>query len=128
CGTKAMCPTSCGLGISASEGRKGPRATPCRCKTWRCRVASPVGAVLWSRAMDTPSPQTADPFSEPGFRDRARKGLLAQPSQAIFDPRSGRALGPSDWDLSPEFLGDLAVMAPPRPAAVLVPIVLRETL
>ena len=78
--------------------------------------------------MDTPSHQTADPFSEAGFRARARKGLLREPSQAIFDPRSGRALGPSDWDLSPEFLGDLAVMAPPRPAAVLVPIVLRDEL
>ena len=68
--------------------------------------------------MDTPSPQTADPFSEAGFRARARKGLLREPSQAIFDPRSGRALGPSDWDLSPEFLGDLAVMAPPRPIEI----------
>ena len=76
--------------------------------------------------MDISPPQTADPFSEPGFRARAHKGLLAEPSQAIFDPRSGRALGPSDWDLSPEFMGDLAVMAPPRPAAVLVPIVLRR--
>ena len=71
---------------------------------------------------------TADPFSEPGFRARARKGLVTEPSQAIFDPRSGRALGPSDWDLSPEFMGDLAVMAPPRAAAVLVPIVLRDEL
>ena len=78
---------------------------------------------------NTPLRDTAsDPFSEPGFRARARKGLLGAPSQAIFDPRSGRALGPSDWDLSPEFLGDLAVMAPPRPAAVLVPIVLRPQL
>jgi 8-oxo-dGTP pyrophosphatase MutT (NUDIX family) len=78
--------------------------------------------------MVTPPQDPADPFSEPGFRARAAKGLLAEPSQAIFDPRSGRALGPSDWDLSPEFLGDLAVMAPPRPAAVLVPIVLRPQL
>ncbi len=43
-------------------------------------------------------------------------------------PRTGRALGPSDWDLEPEFKGDLAVMEPPRPAAVLVPIVLRQPL
>ena len=78
--------------------------------------------------MITPHQDAPDPFSEPGFRARAAKGLLAEPSQAIFDPRSGRALGPSDWDLSPEFLGDLAVMAPPRPAAVLVPIVLRAQL
>jgi 8-oxo-dGTP pyrophosphatase MutT (NUDIX family) len=47
---------------------------------------------------------------------------------AIFDPRSGQALGPSDWDLNPEFKGDLAVMPPPRPAAVLVPVMLRPAL
>jgi 8-oxo-dGTP pyrophosphatase MutT (NUDIX family) len=78
--------------------------------------------------MNMPFDDIADPFSEAGFRARARKGLLTSPSNAIFDPRSGRALGPSDWDLNPEFVDDLAVMAPPRPAAVLVPIVLRGTL
>jgi 8-oxo-dGTP pyrophosphatase MutT (NUDIX family) len=78
--------------------------------------------------MDMPLDHIAQPFTEAGFRARARKGLLAEPSDAIFDPRSGRALGPSDWDLNPEFVGDLAVMAPPRAAAVLVPIMLREEL
>jgi 8-oxo-dGTP pyrophosphatase MutT (NUDIX family) len=78
--------------------------------------------------MNMPLEDVADPFTEAGFRVRARAGLLAEPSQSIFDPRSGRALGPSDWDLNPEFMGDLAVMASPRPAAVLVPIVLRESL
>jgi 8-oxo-dGTP pyrophosphatase MutT (NUDIX family) len=78
--------------------------------------------------MDTPLHEVADPFAEAGFRALARRGLNATPSEAIFDPRSGRALGPSDWDLNPEFVGDLAVMSPPRPAAVLVPIVLRPAL
>jgi 8-oxo-dGTP pyrophosphatase MutT (NUDIX family) len=78
--------------------------------------------------MDMPSESSTDPFTAAGFRALARRGLLAAPSQAIFDPRSGRALGPSDWDLNPEFKDDLAVMAPPRPAAVLVPVVLREEL
>jgi 8-oxo-dGTP pyrophosphatase MutT (NUDIX family) len=78
--------------------------------------------------MDMPLDQTADPFSKAGFRALATKGLLRAPSQAIFDPRSGRALGPSDWDLNPEFKDDLAVMSPPRPAAVLVPIMLRDPL
>ena len=73
-------------------------------------------------------PLNDDPFSEPGFRALARQGLHAMPSAAIFDPRSGKALGLSDWDLNPEFKDDLAVMEPPRPAAVLVPIVLRPTL
>jgi 8-oxo-dGTP pyrophosphatase MutT (NUDIX family) len=78
--------------------------------------------------MDMPLANSTDAFTEAGFRALARAGLLATPSQAIFDPRSGRALGPSDWDLSPEFRDDLAVMAPPRPACVLVPIVLRDPL
>jgi len=67
-------------------------------------------------------------FTESRFRELARQGLLPQPSPAIFDARTGRAYGPSDWDLNPELKSDLAAMAPPRPAAVLVPIVLREDL
>lgn len=70
----------------------------------------------------------ADPFTEPGFRALAQRGLHAAPSAAIFDPRSGQAWGPGDWDLNPELKGDLAAMAPPRPAAVLVPIMLRDPL
>ena len=69
-----------------------------------------------------------DAFTREGFLKRAQAGLLQGPSQAIFDPRTGQALGPSDWDLNPEFKDDLAVMAPPRAAAVLVPIVLRPQL
>ena len=46
----------------------------------------------------------------------------------MFDPRTGRSWGVSDFDLNPELLADFAVMAPPRPAAVLVPIVVREQL
>jgi len=84
--------------------------------------------------MDMPPPESApesaqdaaDPYSEAGLRTRMRCGLLTDPSPAIFDPRSGRALGPSDWDLNPEFKDDLAVMQAPRAAAVLVPIVLRD--
>ncbi len=79
--------------------------------------------------MDTAFDNVAAPFTEAGFRSLARRGLHTAPSPAIFDPRSGLALGPSDWDLDPELKGDLAVMQPaPRPAAVLVPIVLRSSL
>ena len=84
--------------------------------------------MVWSRPMDMPLDDIADPFAEAGFRARARRGLHDAPSPAIFDPRSGKAFGPSDWDLNPELRGDLAVMAPPRPAAVLVPIMLRPSL
>jgi 8-oxo-dGTP pyrophosphatase MutT (NUDIX family) len=69
-----------------------------------------------------------DPFTEAGFRALARVGLHAAPSEAIFDPRSGQALGPSDWDLNSEFKDDLAAMPAPRPAAVLVPVMLRPEL
>lgn len=69
-----------------------------------------------------------EPFTEASFRRLARLGLRGEPSAAIFDARTGRAWGPSDWDLNPELKGDLLAMAPPRPAAVLVPIVLREEL
>jgi 8-oxo-dGTP pyrophosphatase MutT (NUDIX family) len=78
--------------------------------------------------MHRPVDNSADPYTEAGFRARAHRGLLREPSPAIFDARTGKALGPSDWDLNPEFMGDLAVMEPPRQAAVLVPIVLREPL
>jgi 8-oxo-dGTP pyrophosphatase MutT (NUDIX family) len=70
----------------------------------------------------------ADSFSEAQFRARAERGLDHAPSAAIFDPRTGQAFGPSDFDLNPELKADLAVMAPPRPAAVLVPVVLRPEL
>jgi 8-oxo-dGTP pyrophosphatase MutT (NUDIX family) len=68
------------------------------------------------------------PFTEARFRALAKRALLAEPSLAIFDARTGRAYGPSDWDLNPELKDDLAAMAPPRPAAVLVPIVVRDEL
>jgi 8-oxo-dGTP pyrophosphatase MutT (NUDIX family) len=70
-------------------------------------------------------------MNEAQFRELARRGLAAEPSPAIFDARTGRAYGPSDWDLNPELKGELAAMAAmaaPRPAAVLVPIVLRAEL
>lgn len=78
--------------------------------------------------MDMPLTDTTTRFTEAAFRALARRGLHKAPSPAIFDPRSGQAFGPSDWDLNPELKGDLAVMDPPRPAAVLVPIVLRPQL
>ena len=84
--------------------------------------------MVWSRPMDMPLDDIADPFADAGFRALARRGLHAEPSPAIFDPRSGKAFGPSDWDLNPELRGDLAVMAPPRAAAVLVPIMLGSAL
>ncbi len=85
----------------------------------------PAGAPNTAPASD---PFSAARFSEPCFRARAAERLLATPNDALFDPRTGRAIGRSDWDLDPELSADLAAMEPPRPAAVLVPIVLRDEL
>lgn len=62
------------------------------------------------------------------FRALARDRLHRSPSDALFDPRSGKAIGRSDWDLDPTLAADLAVMETPRPAAVLVPVVMRPVL
>jgi 8-oxo-dGTP pyrophosphatase MutT (NUDIX family) len=62
------------------------------------------------------------------FRALARCKLRAAPSRAIFDPRTGESWGRGDFDLNPELLADLAVMDPPRPAAVLVPVVAHASL
>jgi 8-oxo-dGTP pyrophosphatase MutT (NUDIX family) len=74
------------------------------------------------------SPTLSPTVSPAAFRSRAGRGLLARPSEAIFDPRTGRSWGASDFDLNPELAADLAVMDPPRPAAVLVGVVDREPL
>ncbi|MCL4765736.1 MAG: CoA pyrophosphatase [Hyphomicrobiaceae bacterium] len=62
------------------------------------------------------------------FRRLARERLPRAPSEAIFDPRTGRSWAVSDFDLNPELVADLAVMEPPRPAAVLVPVIARAEL
>jgi 8-oxo-dGTP pyrophosphatase MutT (NUDIX family) len=67
-------------------------------------------------------------FTVADLRARVATGLATSPSEAVFDPRTGKAWGRGDWDLNPEMIADFAVMVPPRPAAVLVPIVAREEL
>ncbi len=67
-------------------------------------------------------------LTEAGFRALAAQRLDSEPSEAIFDPRTGRAWGRGDWDLNPDMLADFSVMPPARPAAVLVGIVARPVL
>lgn len=67
-------------------------------------------------------------LTEEGFRSLAVERLDREPSEAIFDPRTGKAWGRGDWDLNPELLADFAVMPPARPAAVLFGIVARDEL
>ncbi len=75
------------------------------------------------------SERARDPrLTEAGFRSLATARLDASPSDAMFDPRTGRAWGRGDWDLNPEMLADFAVMPPARPAAVLVGVVARDEL
>ena len=71
-------------------------------------------------------PSTPRTASE--FRDLARSRLSPSPSEAIFDPRSGKTWEPGDFDLNPDMLADFAVMEAPRPAAVLIPVVARDEL
>src|SRR5262245_49417928 len=91
----------------ADRGRSRRRRPAVPSDRWK-----PAGAMLWSAPMDTPftNHDVADPFTEAGFRALAQRGLNAAPSAAIFDPRSGEAVGPSDWDLNPELKADFAVM------------------
>lgn len=67
-------------------------------------------------------------YTEPEFRVRAAAALHRDPSESIFDPRTGRAWARSDWDLNPEMLADFEAMAPARAAAVLVPVIARPEL
>jgi len=87
-----------------------------RVKRERKNVSGGVGARMDTR------------FTEAGFRELAAGRLAVEPSDAVFDPRTGRAWGRGDWDLNPEMVADFAVMKPPRPAAVLVGVVVRDEL
>lgn len=68
------------------------------------------------------------PITAAEFRRLARERLHRAPSEAIFDPRTGRSWTRGDFALNPELVADLAAMAPPRPAAVLVPVIARPEL
>jgi 8-oxo-dGTP pyrophosphatase MutT (NUDIX family) len=68
------------------------------------------------------------PLTAEAFQALAQHRLLSRPADTLFDPRSGKAIGRSDWDLNAELAADLAVMEPPLPAAVLVPVVMRSEL
>ncbi len=76
----------------------------------------------------TTDPASPEPLTAEQFRVLAEGRLYRSPSDAVFDPRSGRTWGRSDFDLNPDMLADFAVMEPARDAAVPVPIVIREEL
>lgn len=73
--------------------------------------------------MSAPSNLSADEF-----RALSLSRLLAEPSEAIFDPRSEKSWSPSDFDLNPDMVADFAVMDEARAAAVLIPVIARPEL
>ena len=73
--------------------------------------------------MSAPSNLSAD-----DFRALSLSRLLAEPSEAIFDPRSEKSWSPSDFDLNPDMVADFAVMDEARAAAVLIPVIARPEL
>lgn len=62
------------------------------------------------------------------FRERLPSALHSSPSMQVFDPQRMGLGVRSDFDLTPETVAELDLSRPPRPAAVLIPIVLREQL
>ena len=73
-------------------------------------------------------PTPIAPFTEARFRALIQGRLEPAPTEAVFDPRSGKTWGRSDWELNPEMIADFEAMEPARPAAVLVPIIARAEL
>lgn len=59
------------------------------------------------------------------FRRRAREALLRKPPSGAVGPDDAARHGPSDYDLDPGMFWELAARGRLRPAAVLVPVVLR---
>lgn len=106
-------------GSAAAGAAKSRAQRPCKRHLTR----------LYDRAMRAETPnEDRDGLTEAWFRGKAARALHRMPAGSIFDPRSGKAWGPSDFDLNPDLLADLGVMDPPRAAAVLVPIVVRPEL
>jgi 8-oxo-dGTP pyrophosphatase MutT (NUDIX family) len=82
-----------------------------------------VGAM----ANSTP-PSVRSHLSAAAFRALARERLHADPTDAIFDPRTGKTWARGDFELNPDMVADFALMPAARAAAVLVPVVAREQL
>jgi len=72
------------------------------------------------------SATAASPFTEAGFRLATARALYAEPPPAPpgLEPLGGPVPAPSDFDLNPDAVA-WRTDQPPRPAAVLVPVVRR---
>lgn len=69
----------------------------------------------------------ADVLTEAGFRRRAQQALLSRPPEVRAIETHSSAY-PSDFDLNPDAIAELAGRLPQRPAAVLVPVIARAEL
>jgi len=78
--------------------------------------------------MQHPSVPAPIPLSEATFRATAVKGLHHNPPAALEAVRNGEPASPSDFDLNPGLYSELPAHPVPRPAAVLVPIVVHAAL
>lgn len=68
------------------------------------------------------------PLSEASLRAMALKALHHTPPSALQAIRNGEPASPSDFDLNPGLYSELPAHPAPRPAAVLVPIVVHSAL
>ena len=78
--------------------------------------------------MSTEQTPARPPIREEDFRARAARRLHPSPTEAIFDVRTDRAWAPGEIQSDPDLVAELALFPPPRPAAVLIPVVRREEL
>lgn len=120
-------------GSAGPSGRPHTIASPFdRGSNSRPEVARPR---IYSRTMTTLNEAGAELFnSASAFRKLARSRLSAAPPRTIEAARvapGGAIRVPrerSDFDLNPEARAEFERLGPPRPAAVLVPVVARDTL
>jgi 8-oxo-dGTP pyrophosphatase MutT (NUDIX family) len=71
------------------------------------------------------SATAASPFTEAGFRLAAARALHTSPPEGEANAAPGVVPAPSDFDLNPDAVTWLKDHPEPRPAAVLVPVVMR---
>ena len=79
-------------------------------------------------AIKDPSSVLPRNWTETQFRELAAGALHVAPSEDIFHPPNSGLIGNGDFDLNPHMAAELDLEKPLRPAAVLVPIILREQL
>jgi 8-oxo-dGTP pyrophosphatase MutT (NUDIX family) len=70
----------------------------------------------------------ASPLTEAGFRTLASRTLHSEPAASEVRDSAAWVPAPSDFDLNPDLAPEAARLPPPRPAAVLVPVVARREL